>query len=179
MPHITSRHHQSLSDARCIKRVVGLTLSLHLLSKCISLHLSSMNCFTSFTFLFFFFRFTFPRSAVRLCILQGVLLQSRTTAFTLCFAHIGSCCGCGNPSFLGELTVTPLFRGKTNCYRTLWRIDLNLISMTNLFMINTCGSFQVRFTMTKSHMIEDLFMINELQNKRACKLEHMLLILCS
>ena len=109
----------------------------------------------------------------------GVLLQSRTTAFTLCFSHKGSCCGCSNPSFLGELTVTPLFRGKTNCYRTLWRIDLNLISMTNLFMINTCGSFQVRFIMTKSHMIEDLFMINELQNKRACKLVHMLLILCT
>ena len=57
----------------------------------------------------------------------------------------------------GEPIVTPLSRGKTNCYRTLWRIDLNLISMTNLFMINTCGSFQVRFTMTKSHMIEDLY----------------------
>ena len=69
MPQITSRHHQSLSDARCIKLVVGLTLSLYLLSTCISLHLSSMNCFTSFTFLFFIFRFTFLRSAVRLCIL--------------------------------------------------------------------------------------------------------------
>ena len=108
-----------------------------------------------------------------------MLLQSRTTAFTLCFSHKGSCCGCSNPFILGELTVTPQFRGKTNCYRTLWRIDLNLISMTILFMIDILRIFQVRFTMTKSHMIEDLFMIYELQNKRACKLEHMLLILCS
>ena len=33
-------------------------------------------------------------------------------------------------------------------------------------MIQICGSFQVRVIMTKSHMIEFLFMINELQNKK-------------
>ena len=35
-------------------------------------------------------------------------------------------------------------------------------------MIQICGSFQVRVIMTKSHMIEVLFMINELQNKQVC-----------
>ena len=30
----------------------------------------------------------------------GVLLRSRTTAFTLCFSHQGSCCGCSNPSVI-------------------------------------------------------------------------------
>jgi hypothetical protein len=43
----------------------------------------------------------------------------------------------------GELIVTPLSRGKTNCYWTLWRFDLNLIIMTiNLYGRNFADSFK-------------------------------------
>ena len=43
----------------------------------------------------------------------------------------------------GELIATPLSRGKTNCYRTLWRFDLNLIIMTiNLYDRNFADSFK-------------------------------------
>ena len=109
----------------------------------------------------------------------GVLLRSRTTAFTLCFSHRGSCCGCSNPSVIGEQIVTPLFRGKTTCYRTLLRIDLNLIFMTIIIYDPNLRIFSSSRYYDEESYDRSLFMINELQNKKACKLAHMLLILCS
>jgi hypothetical protein len=100
-----------------------------------------MNCFTSFTFLLSFvsvLHFFVPLSAF--VFYRGVSSKSYNGFYIVLLA----------PRVLlwlqqslrfGELMVTPLSRGKTNCYRTLWRFDLNLIIMTiNLYDRNFADS---------------------------------------
>jgi len=102
-----------------------------------------MNCFTSFTFLLSFvsvLHFFDPLSAF--VFYRGVSSKSYNGFYIVLLA----------PRVLlwlqqslrfGELMVTPLSRGKTNCYRTLWRFDLNLIIMTiNLYDRNFADSFK-------------------------------------
>ena len=116
--------------ARVLNLWLAFTLIVYLPSTCISLHLSSVNCFTSFTFLFSVsvLHFFDPLSAFvfyRGCffkVVQRLLHCASRTRGPAAVAAI--------PPVIGELNVTPQFRGKTTCYRTLLRIDLNLIIMT-------------------------------------------------
>ena len=60
--------------------------------------------------------------------------------------------------------MTPLFRGKTTCYRTLLRIDLNLIIMTIIIYDPNLRIFSSSRYYDEESYDRSLFMINELQN---------------